>query len=147
MTQAITTRAKEDLLYTHEYGDGKKKKKVTLRLVASPKGIVPWLAPDAETGRVPRPGPDTFDDFLELVVHPDDALAFAEAIEADTFGEAARFDAAMSAWKNSMGERDFLSIAARIVKMTEQAEELDLAISTATGDPEPGAEEPNPLGD
>jgi hypothetical protein len=144
--RTVTTRAKKDLVYVHEYGDGKKQKTVELRLLAAPKGIVRWLAPDPETGLVPRPGPDNFDDFLELAVHPDDALKLAEAIVAGTMYEDARYDAAMTGWKNSMGERDYLSIAARIGELQAQAERLEVLVEDAQATSE-DEDDINPLDD
>jgi len=144
--RTVTTRAKEDIVYVHEYGGGKKPKTVKLRLMASPKGIVRWLAPDPETGRAPRPDPDNFDDFLELVVHPDDALKLAEAETKGHMQDDARYDAALTAWKNSMGERDYLSIAARMANLRKEADHLEVLVEEAKATAE-DEDDINPLDD
>lgn len=144
--RTVTTRAKEDLVYVHEYDtSGKKPKTLTLRLLASPKGIVRWLAPDPDTGRVSRPDADNFDDFLELVVHPDDGAILADAIAKGQMADDARYDAAVTAWKNSMGETDYLSIAARLADLRAQAEALEVLVEQE--EEVPTEDDSNPLDD
>lgn len=141
----INTSARQPILYKHHWtGDEKIKKgkgkgtypsgTVEFRLLPDVEGIVPWIALDPTTGRPTPLTVENFEEFLVLVIHDDDAHVLVEALEAGTFKQAARYDCAMSAWKNACGETDYLSAAAkvhllhleleRLAKVAEEAQEV-----------------------
>lgn len=143
-TRNVTTTARRMIVYTQPWVDeepiksGKKKGEFregsfTIRLRADFKGIVPWITRDPGTGRVPELTEDNYDEFLIKCCHEDDLETLANEQEAGHFGDAARYDAARTAHRNASGETDWLTAAARVHNLNQQAEKLEQLLEKTAG--------------
>lgn len=72
--------------------------------LASAPGIARFMQEDPATGRVKFP--DNWQEFAACVIHPDQAQALYDFVEAGKFGELYLHEAAQGAFKNSTGRAE-----------------------------------------
>lgn len=117
------------------------------KLLADAPGIAKFLQPNAQ-GRL-EPPTENFDEYLAVVIDPEQAEALYEATKAGEFGEALRYDAAVSAWRNTTFASEIESVQYAMLrdlkKQNARMKEL-IAAGLAKANEDDAAEvEPDPL--
>lgn len=137
----LNSEPAEDIRYRHG--------ELEFTIRADVPGIMQWLAPDPVTGQLKALTEETFEAFLAHVVSDEDGEKIAAAIEAGTFGEKARFDAAMAGWRNSTRLADFAPLSAKIEGLKKLADTLTAEVTTSLErvKADEGKEEQDPLED